>query len=344
MPEPVENAKQFPEIFYARHMLPGIAGYDSERIMIDADAMKRAASSMVGKPVYVQHQKVALDTIEQDADGWVTDCFYNELDGWLWAKCLAVSDEAHRALAAGWSVSNAYVPIDWEGEGQHLNVDYTRKIRNYKFTHLAIVPNPRYEEAKTFTPDQFKDYQEKKRKELDELHNSKPPKKGHGLMFFRAKREEVKAGEDILDTDMTEITNADGTKETVTVAQLKEAHRQKKADEVANAKKNEKKCDDDDEVDVDGEKVNMGALKECYASMKREKKNAEEMAKKKAADEEKENAEKEEEKKKEEEKENSKRQKKVDEISNAGGKKIASAPVRIETISDKVARGKKLFG
>ncbi len=335
-------------------MQPGIARYEyqdketgkmgEEFLFIDADAMKQSAPSMVGKPVYVHHQKVDLANI-QNADGFVSDCFYNELDGWLWAKCLAVSDDAQSALLNKWSVSNAYVPIDWSEGGQHLNIDYNRKIRNYEFTHLAIVPNPRYEEAKIFTPEEFKAYQADKRSELEELQNSKPiPERA--LMFFRSKKEEIKAGETILDTDFTEIKNDDGTVEIVTVGALKEAKRL----EVLNAKKNEKPLDDDEkDVDVDGEMVNMGDLKSCYKNMKSEKKNADEAADKKKkeddkADEEKKNAEaaEEKEKKDKEEKENALKEKNLRELQNAHLKK--PAPSGTDTQMDKEKRGQNRYG
>lgn len=330
-------------------MLPGVVWYDGnkaanidpEMIWIDVDAMKKSAASMVGKPIYVFHQKVNLETIEDDIDGWITECFYNELDGWLWAKMLVISDEGQKAIAQKWNVSNAYTPNEWDGAGQHLNVDYNRKIRDYSFTHLAIVPNPRYEEAKIYTPEEFKAYQATKKTELAELQNSKPNEQESALMFFRQNKQEIKAGDTILDTDFTEIKNDDGTTSIVTVGELKEAKR------IENAKKNEKMVDDDEEIEIDGEKVNMGALKECYKNMKsvkkneteaedkerakkeEEKKNAEEAEKKKAEDEE---------KKKTEDKENDKRFK---EFQNAHNKNM---PAKVDTIMDKKARGTARYG
>ena len=342
--EEKKNASQMPKIFYCKHMMPGIVGYENENILVDADAMKQSAPSMVGKPIYVQHQKVDLANLHE-ADGFVVECFYNELDGWLWAKMLIISDEGQKVVANGWSVSNAYVPVEWSESGQHLNVDYDRKIRNYEFTHLAIVPNPRYEEAKIFTPEEYKAYQAKKKQELDELQNSKPIKSENGIMFFRNNKQEIKAGDTILDTDFTEITNADGSKEIVSVGDLKKAKEEANKLAKENAKKNEKMVDDDEEVEVDGEKVNMGELKKCYTNMKKnsEKKN-EETPEAKKAREELENAEAEEKKKaeekaKEEEKENAKR---FQEFLNAGGKNT-SKPKNVETQMDKLKRGQDRY-
>ncbi len=337
----VRNAKDHAKIFYCRHMLPGIAGYDvydkdantvkSDNLFIDTDVMKKSAPSFAGKPVFVHHKtNVPINDIEDIADGYVIECFYNELDGWLWAKMIITSDEGQQAIARGWSVSNAYIPKTWEGKGQHLSLDYDRKISNYEFTHLAIVPNPRYEQADVYTPEEFKAYNTQKRNELEELHNSKIENREPAMKFFRNKQEEVKAG-DILDTDFTEITNDDGSKEVVTVAQLKEVKRLETLN--AKTKKNEKMVGDDEEIEVDGETVNMADLKACYTNSKKMKKNSEEEAAKKAAEaEEKKNAE-EAEKKKAEEEEKQNEANRLKEITNAH-KKNSTVGVKIHTQLD----------
>lgn len=343
--EELKNAKQMPEVFYFKHMVPGVCAYENENVYIDLDTMKRAAASMVGKPIYVEHQKVNVANIH-DADGFITDSFYNELDGWLWAKGVIISDAGHQALSRKWSLSNGYLPKEWDGAGQHLNVDYKRKIRNIEFTHLAIVPNPRYEESNAFTPEAFKAYNDKKRAELKELQNSKPNTEGNAIMFFRTKKEEIKAGETILDTDFAEIKNDDGTIETVTVGDLKKAKLEAKEAEKLNAKKNEKPVGDDEEVEVDGEKVNMADLKECYKNNKKEKKNSEEAdaAEKKKAKEKEEAEEKENARKDAAEKLNAKNQ--MEELLNAGNKNrnSKSEPVVISTMQDRVARGQARYG
>ncbi len=198
------NARGFAEVYFARHMEPGLCGYEEENILVDADAMKRMAPSFAGKPVYVGHQDVNFDSLETDMDGVVADCFYNELDGWLWSKIIVTTDKGKAAVAKGWAVSNAYTPTAWEGGGENHALDYNRKIREAEFTHLAIVPDPRYEQAKIFTPDEFKSYQAEKRAEIDELKNSK--RKKPMFKMFRNKREEVSI-EDADDETLVELRN-----------------------------------------------------------------------------------------------------------------------------------------
>ncbi len=182
------NAKQLPEVYYCKHMETGLAKYSDETILVDGDDIKKMIPTFVGKPVYVLHQDVDLDNLQAKADGYVTDSFYNPLDGWLWTKFIAVSDEAHRVINNGWSVSNAYIPTEYGGGGTHHNVPYDRKIMNGTFTHLAIVPDPRYEEAKIFSADEYKNYQLEKETKLKELQNNKGAK---NMKFFKNTRQEV---------------------------------------------------------------------------------------------------------------------------------------------------------
>lgn len=174
MTQSVKNANQLPKTYYCRHMQPGTARYENETILVDTDGMKNMINSIGTKsiPVYVFHQDVDVKNIQMQADGYVTESFYNSLDGWAWFKFLAVSDGSHEAIKKNWRVSNAYVPTEMGPKGTKNNVPYNREFRNGEFTHLAIVPDPRYEGALIYTPDEFKNYQDDLRKKI-ELKNSK---------------------------------------------------------------------------------------------------------------------------------------------------------------------------
>lgn len=332
----LENASQFPRLFYARHMQPGVCGYENEKVLVDTDAIKNMMPSAIGKPVYVKHQNVDLANIKEEAAGFIVESFYNELDGWAWFKILAVDDECHNSIAKGWSVSNAYRPLQFGGGGTKNNCPYDREIMNGEFTHLAIVPNPRYEEALIMSPEKFKNYQEGKKKQLEELHNDKTPKGKQAMKFFNLKKEEA--------STVTEDTMMDVDGENVSVGEMLNAARATKAAKLAADKKNakEEKINGDTEVDCDGEKMTLNALKAAYKNMK-EKKNAEdeETEKKKKAKEEedKKNAEEEDKKKKETEKENAK----LEEMRNAH-LKSGTTTTSIETSQDKVKRGQDKYG
>lgn len=342
MPDNIEliNARDFPKTYYARHMEPGLCGYENEKILVDTDAMKNMAASFQGKPVYVGHQKVDVSKIQEQADGYVTECFYNELDGWLWAKMIIVSDKGNDAVNNGWAVSNAYVPTEFASGGQHHAVDFNRKIVNAIFTHLAIVADPRYEGAKIFTPDEYKNYCAEKKAQLDELKNSK----GATKMFkklFKTESKEVTNAADIDDSTMVELQNG----KSVSLKEMIEAVNA--AEELKNAKAKKNEADDkekedkeklnaDTEVDVGGQKMPLGHLMNKYMNVQKEN-EAEEKAKKDKEDAEKKNAE--DKKKEEDEKTN---QKHFEELKNAKSK--SSSFIQVDTSLDKVARGQERYG
>lgn len=230
----ISNASQYGKIYYARHMVPGLCGYEDETVLVNADTMKRMAPTFDGKPIYVLHdnrtEEERVRTLQETAHGYVTETFYNELDGWLWSKMVLVNDDALAAIGEGWAVSNAYVPLEFGEGGLHNNLPFDRQIVNAKFTHLALVPNPRYEAACVMTPDEFKIYQERNREQLNELRNSKTEKKGYIMKLFKTKKEEVST----VDADtLVEMTNAKGETVEMTVQEMVnavEAHQKAEAE------------------------------------------------------------------------------------------------------------------
>ena len=351
----IKNAAQFPKHYYMKHMQPGICGYGTERVLVDTDAVKKMlGNNAVGKPCYVLHQKVELDKLQEKADGYITESFYNELDGWGWFKVLIVNDAAHAAIAKGWKCSNAYMPTQWGSGATKNNVPFDREIMDGEFTHIAIVPDPRYEEADIKTPDQFKMYQAALKQQLEELQNSKTQTSGGQKMFklFKTKREEVQT----IDAE-THIELENG--KSVTIGEMINAVKNNEAAEA------DEKINGDSMVECEGEKMPLKELVNRYnnamkknaapaesaANKKeekaeeegeagdREKKNAEDEAAKKKK--EKEDAEAEEKKNREDEE---KRNANFTELQNAHNRATAVAPVIVETGMDKLARGKSAYG
>lgn len=334
-----KNAKQFAGKFYAKHMQPGLARYENETLLVDIEAMKKMMPTGVGKPVYVLHQDVNLDTLKEDAHGFISGSFYNDLDGWFWFEFLAIDDIAHQAISNGWKVSNAYVPTGWGEKGTWHNCDYDREVLTGEYTHLAIVPDPRYEGACILSQDDFKMYQAAQREHLNELQNSKSPNsEGKKLMkFWKNKKEEATAA----DPDaFMEIKNDKGETVQVTVQQM--------IDAVTNANKNsdddKKEEKENQKVMVNGEEMPLSELMNKYCDMVNklnsdEKKNAEDDEDKDK--DEKKNAEADD--KKDDEKEEKKNSKDhFEELRNAN--KAALAVMNIETSMDKVSRGKSRYG
>lgn len=174
----LKNEKQLPERYYARHIKEGLVHYlengKDVLYLVKNDALKKMNESFDGKPIYVRHvDRVDMDNLREQADGYVVKSFYNEFDGAWWTEMLVVSDKGHEAIKKGWAVSNCYSPTEYGAGGSYHDIDYQREIKNGEYEHLAIVPNPRYEESVIMTPEEFKEFNEGKKQEIEKLKNSK---------------------------------------------------------------------------------------------------------------------------------------------------------------------------
>jgi hypothetical protein len=176
-----QNVKQLPATYYAKHITPGVVQYfesgKAEMLLIELDTLKNMNPSFKNRPVYVRHvDDVNLETLQEDAAGYVVESFYNQLDGAMWARMIIVSDEGHQAVQAGWAVSNSYLPRIDKKMGTWHNVDYDGIVSEGEYNHLALVPNPRYEEAVILSEEDYKSYNAQKEAELKSLQNSKENK------------------------------------------------------------------------------------------------------------------------------------------------------------------------
>lgn len=178
----VKNASQPSKVYYGLHFCAGVAEYrepDQEpyRIFISETTAKQMDATFPGKPVYVQHvDKVDLSNLQVEADGYVSESFYNKSDGKHWAKFIVISDDGHEAIRNGWTLSNAYVPQTYGIGGLWHGVDYAKEVLSAQYEHLALVPDPRYQESIILTAEEFKKYNNDKEQELKLLANSKGEK------------------------------------------------------------------------------------------------------------------------------------------------------------------------
>lgn len=256
------NAKQEPQILYCRHIAQGVCGYQDETIFIGEDALKEMDKSFAGKPVVVEHQAIDLEKLQEQADGYVVESFYLPEDASHWAKIIIVSDKGHEAVSKGWAVSNAYVPDAFGASGEWHNIPYNREITEGHYTHLAIVSNPRYEEAVIMTPEEFKQYKAGKKEQLNQLQNSKEGVKQQMFKLFTKK--EVTNSEDISKA-MVELSNG----KTVSIQEMINACEEDiKAKEAAKNKKNEDEELLEKVVKVNGEDVAVKDLIKSYEAKK----------------------------------------------------------------------------
>lgn len=199
----LRNAKSLPEVYFGLHMVEGIAEYNEPgaqpyRILVGETAIKNMNPTFQGKPVYVDHvDEVNLENLQHEADGYVMESFYNQNDGKSWVKFIVVSDEAKRRIREGWVLSNAYIPTGFTNGGEWHGAEYAKEVTGGEYEHLAIVKNPRYQESKILTPEQFKVYNGEKELELKRLANSKD--EGESKMAFKLfKRTKVENSIDLV--------------------------------------------------------------------------------------------------------------------------------------------------
>ena len=78
-----------PVIFYGRHFAPGVCEYRPKgkqpyKVLIEEPVAKAMDPSFAGCPVYVLHN-VNADYDDKDGiDGYVSESFYNPMDGMHW--------------------------------------------------------------------------------------------------------------------------------------------------------------------------------------------------------------------------------------------------------------------
>lgn len=173
----IENSKNFPKRYFARHIKEGLVHYlengEDRLYLVTNDALIKMNASFEGKPIYIRHvEEVDLEKMKEQAVGYVVKSFYNEFDGAWWAEIIA-DDEAQGYIEKGWAVSNAYLPTELGSSGESHDIHYEKEVKNGVYEHLAIVNNPRYEEAVIMTPEEFKEFNEGRKTELEKLKNSK---------------------------------------------------------------------------------------------------------------------------------------------------------------------------
>lgn len=342
----ITNASQKPRRYFGLHMTEGVAEYRElgktpERIFIGENTIKNMDPTFEGCPVYVQHvDSVNLENIQTEADGYVVRSFFNAADGKHWCEFVVVSDKGHEAIAKKWKLSNAYIPKEMVGGGLWHGVEYSKEVKIGEYEHLAIVPNPRYEESVIMSPEEFKAYNGQKEEELKRLTNSKKGEKGM-LKFF--KREKVENSADL----EAMVVTLPKSKVEMSITQLVN-----EMDEIMENEDEPVMANGEHKVKVGEEEMTVNQLVEKYNGMCAEKKNmGDEEAKKKALDlaaHEDEEMKKNEDEPVEEKKEN--QEEKEEKKENSHFETLKNAPKavngfnRIETSDEKVARGKKKYG
>lgn len=246
-----KNAKDWAKTYGAKFLEQGVCKYANETILIKNDAIFRMMHTLKGRPVIILHKDdIKPENMEEHADGYVSAVRYHEFDASFHCDFVVFTDEGNQKIKDGWSVSCAYIPTEWGMGGEWHSVPYDREILNGEFTHLALVPNPRYEDITIY-------------------ENSKKEKEAMVFKLFQKKEVE---NQKELQNAVVEISE----NEEIPLKDLVEAYKNAKKNEADEEKKKEdeekEKVNMDDEIEVDGEKVKVKDLVNAYkkASKKNE--------------------------------------------------------------------------
>jgi hypothetical protein len=352
-------------VWYGLHMYPGVAEYrppgqEPFRVLLKEDVIREMDATFPGCPVFVGHmpdvQNKTLAELRNESHGWVAESFYNAPDGKHWTKFVVVDDEANRAIEkGGMRLSNAYVPKAYAPGGLWNGLSYDREVMGGAYSHLALVPDPRYAESIVLKPEQFKQYNEDKLAELKALANAND--KESPVKFFKKTKVEDKAVDletlvvlpkcnkeialgvlintmDDYENAKTEPQMANGEHhveyggEKMTVNELMAKHAAM-CNELA-ALKEKHKDDDGDEDDEHKNEADKAAAEEAAKKAEEEHQNALKAAEQAAAEAAAKKAE---------------AKKKADELRNAADRaKPETVTIKVDTMDDQVARGRSRYG
>lgn len=308
------NSKEWAKVYKAKIIESGVCGYAEETILIKNDALDLMMPSFAGKPVIIDHDTdngyvLTPDNMEDKAVGYVSECYYDENHKSYWVKFVIFNEEAKIKIEKNnYKVSCAYMSTDiHKNGGTWHNIKYNSEIMSGVYTHLALVQNPRYEDAIIY--ENSKDNEEK-------------PKM---FKMFKTKKEEITASNPVVQVE-------NGVE--IPISDLVDAYRNSKTETI----------DLDSTVEVDGKQVKVSDLLNAYKKNMNKKNEIEtDQEPQKTLDEKEKENEEDEEKDKEEEKEN--KQKKNSHYEKLKDARNNSIPEeKYETMDSRIERGQIRYG
>lgn len=136
------------KFFTTRFLQAGLVKYSFGVCLLDKETIDRFIYNFVGCPVIINHKDVTSDSAKNDRVGVISRVWFNEQDGWYWGEGVIFEQEALDLIDKGYNVSCQYEITEYSSTGGiHNGNEYDKTILNGKPEHLAIVKNPRYENA-----------------------------------------------------------------------------------------------------------------------------------------------------------------------------------------------------
>lgn len=133
-------------------MVGGLVSYEDTGdgiFLLRKETLDKMMPTIEGRPVVIGHQPITLKNLEEKAVGYVTKGWFNPETGQFDCEILIKDSDVYNDIKNGNNkVSSAYQVTELGKGGKYLGQDYEAEILDGTFTHLAIVDNPRYPDAK----------------------------------------------------------------------------------------------------------------------------------------------------------------------------------------------------
>lgn len=137
--------------FECRFLQAGLVKYSFGVCLLNAEAINKFAYKFVGCPVIIDHKDITDENAKEERVGVISKVWFSEFDGWYWCEGVLFDDEAISLIKdKGYNVSCQYNIDDYlenTSGALHNGNPYDITILDGTPEHLAIVKNPRYEEA-----------------------------------------------------------------------------------------------------------------------------------------------------------------------------------------------------
>jgi hypothetical protein len=146
----ISNEKQWPAKYTRKFIEQGLVSYAEmglDNLLLRKETIDNLVPSFIGKPVIIKHEEVDPGNFLDLAVGYITDIYFNAVDGWYYVDFLITHDKGHEKISDGWGVSCSYKVNQLISGGDYHNIPYTQEIVSGVGEHLALVANPRYEDC-----------------------------------------------------------------------------------------------------------------------------------------------------------------------------------------------------
>lgn len=135
--------------FTSRFLEAGVAHYrEFGDVLIKKETIDKFLPSIIGCPVIIRHKDITAENVDKERVGVVSNAWYDAQSGWYCCDGIIWDAQAIDLVKNhGWNVSCTY---DFESDKKplvHNGKEIAMEFTDGNFLHLALVDNPRYEDA-----------------------------------------------------------------------------------------------------------------------------------------------------------------------------------------------------